>query len=452
MSRKVTAKVVLAALFVASAGLTPQATQAQGNGPNLLKNPGFDWPAQTNGDVCAPGWSKGNAITPHDWTPYWACKNGEERNQDRVNRPPEYRVMTVDIASDRVRSYPASASFFTFWALNRSMGLYQIVSGVTPGAKLRFSAWANLLTTDSDELPLNSSRLPGGLQARVCIQTSGVVVLNPNFNDPAIVCGAWVRPYDTWGEMWVEATAAASEVVAIVDTTADYPVKHNDVHVDDASLVVAGQGAAPSAAVAAPVPAPQQAAASTVDDAAPRVSVKTPVANVRAAPSYTGQIIASAPQGMSFVIRAYTADKEWWQIEYSGGQGGTAYIHNSVVDMNAAAQRALNGVAPQAQAAAAAHPAATQAAAPAPAVTSALAAPAQVVVSTGGDRLIIRGAASATAPVIGRVANGASLAVTGVSPDKVWWRITYPGTADGTAWVMAQWVKPNASAQQLASQ
>jgi hypothetical protein len=87
---------------------------AQPSGQNLLKNPRFDWPAQTNGDVCAPGWQKDNAITPHEWTAYWTCKSGEEVFQDQVNRPPEFRMMTVDISPDRVRSYPTSASFFNY--------------------------------------------------------------------------------------------------------------------------------------------------------------------------------------------------------------------------------------------------------------------------------------------------------------------------------------------------
>jgi uncharacterized protein YgiM (DUF1202 family) len=278
----------------------------------------------------------------------------------------------------------------------------------------------------------------------VCIHTTGNIILNPNFNDPAIVCGAWIRPYDTWGEMWVEATAAFSQIAVIIDTTAEYPVKHNDVHVDDASLVVVGQGAASAPAVASASQA--QVAAPAANDSSPRVSVKTPTANVRAAPSLAGQVIASAPQGMSFAVKAYTSDKEWWQIEYSGGQGGVAYIHNSVVDMNAAAQRALNGSAAPASAAVP-QPAPATAAAPAQTVTG---APAQVVVSTGGDRLNIRASASPAATIIGRVANGANLEVKGISSDKAWWRITYPGTADGTAWVMAQWVTPNAAAKQLA--
>ncbi len=441
-------RTLLATLLVAVSGgvaVLPNGSLASAQGANLLKNPGFDWPAQTNGDVCAPGWQKDNAITPQDWTPYWTCKNDNEKNQDQINRAPEYRVMTVDIARDRVRNGTTSASFFTFWALNRSMGLYQRVQGITPGAKLRFSIWANLLTTDSDELPLNSSRAPGGLQARACIHTTGNFALVPNFNDPAMVCGPWGRYYDTWGEVSVEATAAANEVAVIVDTTADYPVKHNDVHVDDASLTVLGAGAAPAAAPAAAAPPAQPASQpAAANEGAPRVTVKTPTANVRSAPSYTAQIIAQAQQGVSFVIRAYTADKEWFQVEYAGGQNGTAYIHTSVVTLNAAAQAALSGTgAPFAPAAAAAAPAA---AASQPQVAS---GPAMVVVSTGGSRLNLRATPASTGTIVAKAADGTSLTVTGISPDKQWWQVSVAGVPNNTAWVMAQWVKPNAAAQQL---
>ena len=422
----------LGAALCAAAVLAPGTARAQSGGPNLLKNPGFDWPAQTNGDVCAPGWQKDNAITPHEWTAYWTCKSGEEVFQDQVNRPPEFRVMTVDIAADRVRSYPTSASFFNYRSINRSVGLYQIVRDVVPGSRLRFSVWVNLLTTNSSILPLSSAREPGGLRARACIHTTGNVFLTPNLNDPAVVCGDWVRPYDTWGEAVVEATAAMSIIAVIIDATADYPVIHNDVQVDDASLTVVGSSPAPTSSPAQPQPA-----AASAPVGAPAVLVKTPTANIRAAPSFSGAILASAPQGTTFTVRAYTADRQWWQIEFSNAPGGLAYVHNSVVTLNAAAQAALGGSAP----AAPQQPAAPQTIA---------GVPAQVVVNTGGARLNVRAAPASNGQILGRVQNGASLEVKGVSPDKRWWRIAYAGGADGTAWVMAQYVIPNAAARQLA--
>ncbi|MDW8351765.1 MAG: SH3 domain-containing protein [Anaerolineae bacterium] len=406
--------------------------RAQGSGQNLLKNPGFDWPAQTNGDVCAIGWAKDNAITPHEWVAFWTCKSGEELNQDLINRPPEFRVMTVDIAADRVRSYPTSASFFTFRSINRSAGLYQTVRGITPGTRLRFSFWVNLLTTNSDILPLSSSREPGGLQARACIHTTGVFNIVPKVNDPAVVCGAWVRPYDTWGEAVVEATAASDTIVVIVDTTAEYPVIHNDVHVDDASLTIVAN--APTAQQPA---APANVQTSASPNERPSVVVRTPTANVRAAPSLNAAILSVVTQGATFPVRAYTADRQWWQIEFGGAQGGLAYLHHSVVTPNAAAQAALGDGAPAAQSAATT-------------AQTIAGAPAQVVVNTGGGRLNVRATPSASGPILGRVQNGASLEVKGISADKQWWRIVYIGGADGTAWVMAKFVIPNAAAKQLA--
>lgn len=432
----------LAIATVAIALLSPNAARAQSPAPsgNLLKNPSFDWPAQTNGDVCAPGMQKGNAITPHDWIPYWQCKTVEQRNQDRINREPEFRVMTTEMASDRVRSYPTAGSFFTFWALNQSMGLYQLVD-VTPGQKYRFSAWANLLTTDSDELPLNSSRSPGGLQVRACIHTAGIVILNPNMNDPRMVCGPWSRPYDAWGEVSVEAVATDRQIAVIIDTSADYPVKHNDAHVDDASLVLVGPGGTASTTAApAAQPAAQPQAATQTQAAAgtPQVIVKTDTANVRAQPAITSQILASVPKGSAYTLSAYTTDKQWYQIVYNNG---TAFLHNSVVDLNAAAQAALGATAPAG--------AASTTAAQQPAAQPAASGTAQVVANTGASRLNVRETPASTGRIVGKVASGTAMDVKGVSPDKQWWRIAYPGTADGTAWVMAQFVTPNAAAQQL---
>ncbi len=421
-------------LALAAHGLPAMHALAQGSA-NLLRNPGFDWPAQTNGDVCAFGWQKDNAITPHEWIPYWACKSGDEVNQDRINRAPEFSMMTVEMAADRVRSYPTAARFFTFWALNRSMGLYQVVRNIQPGARLRFSIWANVLTTDSDILPLSSSRQPGGLQVRACIHTDGTFALQPNFADPNVVCSGWIRPYDRWEEVSVEAVAKSDTVTVFVDSTAEYPVKHNDVYVDDASLVVVGEGA--SATPAPPAPAPASAPAAS--DSLPQVIVKTATANVRAAPALTAAILASVPQGSRFTVRAYTADRVWWQIEYASAPGGVAFIHNSVVEPNSALASLVGGAA-----AAASAPTA-----PAPATTAPAIKP-TVTVNTGNSRLNIRVAPSPTAPVLTRVRSGTVLEVIGVSADRQWWQIAYPSAPGGTAWVMAQFVLPNAAARALA--
>ena len=194
-----------------------------------------------------------------------------------------------------------------------------------------------------------------------------------------------------------------------------------------------------------PTLAPAAPAAASANDSAPRVIVNGDIANIRSAPSFTSQILASAPKGASFAIRAYTADKEWFQIEYNGGQNGTAFVHSSVVILNAAAQTALvtKVAAPLPTSAP------VVAAASLPVIQPAPSGPAQVIAATGGSRLIIRETPASTGKVLGRVANGTPLDVKGIAPNKQWWRVVYPGTADGTAWVMAQWVTPNTTARQL---
>ena len=445
--------VSLLCLTAALLSSTPHVSEAQDSGGNLLKNPGFDWPVSSRADMCNPGAQKGNVIVPHDWEPYWTCKSGKENNQDQINRAPEFRMMTTEMASDRVHTYPTAGSFFNFWSLNRSAGFYQLVQNITPGTRLRFNIWVNLLTTDSDILPLNSSRSPGGLQARACIHTTGGMGLIPDTNDAKVVCGAWVRPYDTWGEANVEAVAAANSVAVIIDTTADYPVKHNDVHVDDASLTVVGTGAP---APAAPASAAQTAPATTAAPSAPasagaaQVSVSGATANVRSTPSLAGTILNAETQGKSFNVRGYSTDKQWWQIEYPGGPNGVAYVHTSVVTPNSAAQAAMNGSAVPAAAPAAAPAPTTASAAPAPTTAPPAAASTggtpQVVVTTAGDRLNVRASPSTTAQILAKADNGVVLEVKAVSADRQWWQVAIPG---GTGWVMATWVKPNAAAQQV---
>ena len=106
----------VAALSAALAFLPGRTAAAQSSGANLLDNPNFSWPAQTNSNICAPGMAKDNAITPRAWTAFWTCKNDAEKNQDQINRDPEFRLMTADVSEQqpRVRSYPTSASFFNF--------------------------------------------------------------------------------------------------------------------------------------------------------------------------------------------------------------------------------------------------------------------------------------------------------------------------------------------------
>jgi len=245
----------------------------------------------------------------------------------------------------------------------------------------------------------------------------------------------WIRPYDTWGEAVVEATAAMNVIAVIVDATADYPVIHNDVHVDDASLVVVGS--TPTAAQ--PTPSPSQPSAAIAAESAPAVIVKTPTANIRAAPSFDGAIITQVGLSTRLPVRAYTADFAWWQVEFSGAPGGVAYIHSSVVTPNPVLQALIGTGAPASQPATPAQPT--------PTPQASRSEPLVVTANTGGSRLNVRAVPSPSGRILGRVPNGTRLSVLSVSADGQWWQVSY---ANGTAWVMARYVIPNAAARQLA--
>ena len=448
----------IAAVSVALLLLPFHTASAQTSGANLLDNPNFSWPAQTNSNICAPGMAKDNAITPRAWTAFWTCKNDAEKNQDQINRDPEFRLMNADVSEQqpRVRSYPTSASFFNFYSLQRSAGVLQNVRNIRPGTRLRFNVWVQLWSTNADAA--NSSYQPGGMQARACIDTIGMTIGTPNYASPSIVCGAPTRQYDQFVQITVDATAASDQVTVIVDSSSDFPVKHNDVFIDDAELFII-DGSAPVAPAPAPAAAP--AAAPAVSGVAPAVSVQLPQINVREKPSYNAPILAQATQGQSFPATAVTTDKQWFQIQFNGR---TAYVHSSVVTPNAAAAAAMNGAsaAPTAPAPApTAVPAAPAAAAPAPAAPAPVsvdtlpviaAAPASsteaaAIANTGASKLLVRQSPSAKSKVVAKVASGTRFIVLGVSPDKVFWRVRYDGVAGGEAWIMVRWTTANEYAQ-----
>jgi uncharacterized protein YgiM (DUF1202 family) len=448
---------VLACMLITAPRLAP--SLAQTAGPNLLDNPDFGWPTQTNANVCAPGWSKDNAVTPRGWTAYWTCKSEEEKNQDLVNREPEFRPMNADVAEQapRVRSYPTAASFFNYYSLQRSAGLLQTVRNIKPGTRLRFSIWTQLWSTNGDDI--NSAYQPGGLQARACIDTTGFTVNAPNFASNTIVCGTATREYDKYVLISVEAVAAADTITVIFDTSADYPVKHNDVFADDAELVAIDGAAAPAAAAPAVVAqqsAPAAAPPAAAGAQAPAVSIKTPQANIRSAPSMAAAIIASAPQGGTYPATAMTADRQWFQIQF---QGKLAFVHTTVVAPNAAAVAAMSGSVAPAAAASVAPRAAVPAAPGAPGNvdtlpivgTSSTAGDidASAVANTGASRLLVREAPGPSARIVGRVVSGTRLKVIGVSPDKKYWRVVYAGGTQGEGWVMVSWTSANELAQAL---
>ena len=244
---------ILIAMIVAMlAGLRTGRVDADTAGPNLLANPAFDPPWTKRFDGC-----KNRVLeevqVPEGWDPYYACQ--QPSDPPNINRTPEFRMVSSSNFPDRVHSPPTALRYFNFWALNHSAGVFQVVNGVRPGSRLRFSMWVQLWTSNSDKQPPSSQIQPGNLEARLCIQQAGGQL---NLGDASLVCSPWARPWDRYEELSIEGTALGNQVTVALNTRAEFPVKHNDVQADDAALIVIGQGSLPNAAAPTRITRPAQ--------------------------------------------------------------------------------------------------------------------------------------------------------------------------------------------------
>jgi len=328
MTMRHIALLVVAVCFVVTGRMPTQAQSA-----NLLVNPTFNPPWSKRWDVCKSAVLE-EVQVPEGWESYFQCQASTD--PQNINRAPEYRMVSDTDFAYRVRSSPTALRYFNFWALNQSAGVFQIVSNITPGSRLRFSMWVQLWTSNSDQLPPTSLIEPGGLETRLCISLDGG---RPDFGNPNLICSNWARPYDQYGQLSVEGVAVAGQVTVILNTRAAYPVKHNDVMADDAELVVLGVGDVPVLPTPQPAaPAPEPSVAPAPTGVAPQLaqtqaitdSTIVPPAsntpqivvianrrvNIRAKPSLKSILIWQVKKGAVLTVKGISSDRQWWQILY----------------------------------------------------------------------------------------------------------------------------------------
>src|SRR5262245_28469699 len=222
--RNVVPRVLLLALvgLLALASLFP-ARLMEAQGANLLQNPGFEGTyVAFNGDqtrAVAPGWSAWN-LTRKPGDPGFS------------NLQPNYRAAANP---KRIHGGSSAQEFFTFFATHTG-GVFQQVT-VTPGSKLRFSAFVNVWSTALDD----PDKSPEGQRSRYGIR----VGIDPNGGtDGGTASIVWSESqefFDEYRELSVEAIASGNTITVFVESAPKEPVKNNNTYVDDASLVVTGQ-------------------------------------------------------------------------------------------------------------------------------------------------------------------------------------------------------------------
>lgn len=260
------ALVLIGALLLGLLGglWTPPTLSAQG--ANLLQNPGFEPPyTPFNGDasrVVAAGWTPWNVPPPGD--------------PSFLNNVPEYRASQA-----RVRSGSAQELFTLF--STHTGGVFQRVA-VPKGAELQFSVFFNAWSTNFDDV--TRSDTPGVLKMSVGIDPRGGV-------DPtraSVIYSPAQEFYDQYQQLTVTGKAEADFVTVFIRSAPEQPVKHNNVFIDDAELIITG-GVTPIAQV--PTNTPTQLPPTAVPSAT-RIP-PTPTLAVSLAPTITPAGVRPSP-------------------------------------------------------------------------------------------------------------------------------------------------------------
>ncbi|HHS96507.1 MAG TPA: LysM peptidoglycan-binding domain-containing protein [Chloroflexi bacterium] len=222
---------------------------AQG-GPNLLRNGDFEegqagqaWPFQDGIPEVqvAPGW---RAFWLDDPPPYVAPPPDYCHGDPRCAwGRPEFRGTAAYEYPNRVHSGQFSQKYFSYNRQHEA-GLYQQVSGIQPGTRLRFSVWIqtwSCMPKSSEEWNVcpagDRSYNPAPMHIWVGIDPTG----GTNWAASTVVRSPEREAYDEWTLFEVEATAESDTVTVFIHTRADWydqiPRINNDVYIDDASLV-----------------------------------------------------------------------------------------------------------------------------------------------------------------------------------------------------------------------
>ncbi len=220
----------LTAVFSPSAAAKP----VQQDSPNLLRNPGFE------GDFFA--WAGVPEVqVAHEWTPWWI----EDVDHNPRWHRPEWKRALKSQFPDRVLTGDSAQQYFTFYASHYA-GMYQQVFDVTPGKTYRFALWVQVWSSlednaDTSVSPANphfqigidptGAALPGFARAPGTIQWSGEAPMNNHI--------------DQWGLMTVEAVAQSSTITVYIRSSPEFANKHNDMYIDEASLIEVGAPPAP---------------------------------------------------------------------------------------------------------------------------------------------------------------------------------------------------------------
>ena len=228
----------------------PDLSQSAQEGTNLLQNPGFE--GITCGAGSDPGWCldnwthdvhdgsiHDNIFTPQAWVTWW--REGGGFGQPEVKTIPNVPPFTGELP--RIRSGNYAVLLFTFYRL-QDTGLYQVVTGLEPGATVQASAHAHGWSCDSDDPMGYTCGDPWNQRFQVGIEPNGVA--DPF--SPSIIWSGELQSPDSYrliGPVTAQVGAGGSVAVFLRSQT-KWGYKYQDAYWDDTSLVVTSPGVAPT--------------------------------------------------------------------------------------------------------------------------------------------------------------------------------------------------------------
>ncbi len=216
---------------------------------------------------------------PIGWKAWWLTPNNNHGSSDYYsNHPancyedapdgciawhnPEYRdAKGTQIGPSRVRSGTDAQKYFTFWSTHEA-GVLQTVS-VPPGSTLRFDVYMHAWSSNTDMSEFNPKTFLSSGQTSMHMK----VGIDPYGGDDPwssnVIWSLEHDSYDQYGYYEVRAVAQSDKVTVFTHSMPDKAMKHNDVYIDDAELVVVDGATAfsppPSEPDSAPAPQPQPA-------------------------------------------------------------------------------------------------------------------------------------------------------------------------------------------------
>jgi hypothetical protein len=210
---------------------------------SLLINGDFEGAFARQWNAANDEWVNGRVA--QGWSAWWREPTDRDGAYPRACAPdadacvpwhvPEYReTKGIPYTPPRARSGLNSQMYFTSFGVHEG-GLYQKASGTPDGWRVRFSIWLRAWSRDDSTNTFESKDQPG-MRLRVGIDPAGGV-------DPwadSVVWGDEFEAFDEFVEASVVATAQADAVTVFVRSAPERPLRHIDVMLDDAELVLLG--------------------------------------------------------------------------------------------------------------------------------------------------------------------------------------------------------------------